>query len=126
MLTSQPTAGQADFAQLVEMLVREQNQFVQNERRSMHRETLVRPAEITQFAHSVDGEDVIYGVTCNISPSGICLLTLEPIQINRGYTVKIHRLHCEPAVMTAECRWCKSFTKVGYMTGWHFRQLMRS
>lgn len=126
MLTSHATSGQIDFSQLVEMLIREQNQFVQNERRSMHRESIVRPAEVTQFAHAVDGEDVIYGVTCNISPAGVCLLTLQPIQINRAFTLKIHRLHSEPAVLTAECRWCKPFTKVGYMTGWHFRQLLRS
>ncbi len=125
MLTSQEITGDAEFAQIIHLLLREDNQYFLSERRSLHRETLVRPVELAHHLQNAEVQ-VIYGITRNISPAGVCILTLKPIQQEQLMTIKIYRLNGSPVTFLADCRWSKPFTEIGFMSGWEFRQLMRS
>jgi hypothetical protein len=48
------------------------------------------------------------------------------VEAGQVMRIKIHRLNGSPVMFLAECRWSKTFTEIGYMSGWKFEQLMRS
>lgn len=121
MLREAAVSVNSEVNDAVEQLLREDARFDELERRSLHRESLVRPVTV------VDGEtgDIMGGVTRNISPMGVCLLTRKCLSGKKVSRIAVHRLDLEPAVFLAECRWSRAFGNGWFMSGWNFINLVQ-
>lgn len=120
MLREATTSAVFDVQDAVEQLLREDARFDELERRSLHRDTLVRPVTVAD----ADSGEVIGGVSRNISQMGVCLLTRKPMPDRKIARISIHRLETGPAVFLAECRWSRPFGCGWFMSGWNFINLL--
>jgi hypothetical protein len=106
--------GALDLA--IKQLIQEDSLFDQNERRSIHREVLVRPIEIV----NIQSGDVFEGFTRNVSSIGVSLITKQPQQSSSYAKLRIESLQSGHALFLAECRWCIPFGGKWFMSGWNF------
>ncbi len=116
MLRDAVSSTHSDVQFAVEQLLIEDARFDELERRSLHREYLVRPVTI---AISDTGE-LIGGMSRNISGAGICILARKPVADRAMGRISIHGLGSQPTAFRAECRWSRPFGAGWYMSGWHF------
>ena len=121
MLREATASVNFDVKDAVVQLLKEDARFDELERRSLHRETLVRPVTVSD----VDGADVVGGVCRNISQMGMCLLTRKSLIEQKVARISIHRLEAGPAIFLAECRWSSPFGCGWFMSGWSFINLVQ-
>ncbi len=100
----------------VKQLLIEDALFEQNERRTVHREFLVRPA----LLELRDSQKTFEGFTRNISYLGVSVVTKQPILPKAVAKIQIYRLNSVPSVFLAECRWTSPFGDDWNVTGWNF------
>lgn len=100
----------------VKQLLIEDALFEQNERRTVHREFLVRPA----LLELRDCQKTFEGFTRNISYLGVSVVTRQPILPQAIAKIQIYRLNSAPSIFLAECRWTSPFGDDWNVTGWNF------
>jgi hypothetical protein len=100
----------------IKELLLEDSMFDQNERRSVHREVLVRPV----LLELRDSDQPIEGFSRNISYRGISLITRTPVLPDAVAKIQIHRLNHAPTLFLAECRWVGPFGVQWNVSGWNF------
>ena len=118
MLTSSMSAANPIVEQLMKDLLKEDFQYVQNDRRSVVREHFVRPVSVT-----LGNQESFSAFSRDFSPAGIGLLSERPIKEKESAKLAIYRLKGKPAVVVAECRWCKPYGESWYLSGWQFLRL---
>jgi PilZ domain len=118
----EPTIS-SELDQMVVVLLREDQQFAAHDRRSIHRETLVRPIMIQ--LQNVPDASPINAMTRNISGSGMGVFS--DVEFFDGQTARITvtRLQGPSYTVVATCRWCKAYGML-YLSGWNFSQLLRT
>jgi PilZ domain len=100
----------------IKELLLEDSMFDQNERRSLHREVLVRPVVLELR----DSDQIIEGFSRNISFRGVSLLTRRAVAPDTVAKILIHRLHHAPTQFLVECRWVGPFGVQWNVSGWNF------
>jgi len=115
MLNSSMSAANPIVERLMKELLQEDFQYVQNERRSIVREHFVRPVTITLI-----NQESFSAFSRNFSPEGIGLISDRPVKEKDTAKLGVYRLKGKPAVIVAECRWCKPYGESWYLSGWHF------
>ena len=123
MLRTAQRAPSAEVQSIVEALLHEDSQYDRHENRSTHREHLVRavaievrrpePAEFTAFSR-------------NISVAGVGLITDQEIVDNSVAVLAIEALDGRVQRIMAECRWCKTYGKNWFISGWQFMAALRN
>jgi hypothetical protein len=121
MLRESTLSVSCEVQNAVKQLLAEDARFDEQERRSLHRETLVRP--ITMLLG--ESGEVVGGICRNISSMGACLLTRRPPEEKSVAKICIHCLDGAPKVFLAECRWNRLFGTGWYMSGWNFIHLVK-
>lgn len=102
--------------EFVQDLLREDADYDRLEQRSTHREHLVRCVEVELR----DPARTIFGISRNISRSGIGLITQERVPDNAMAILDIERLKGPNDRILASCRWCQPYGKSFLMSGWQF------
>ncbi len=106
---------------VVQQLLVEDARFDEQERRSLHRETLVRPVTIALR----ESDEVLGGICRNISVMGLCALTRKQIAEKEVAKICIHSLESDTKTFLVECRWSRRFGDGWFMSGWHFINLVK-
>ncbi|MBX3421933.1 MAG: PilZ domain-containing protein [Pirellulaceae bacterium] len=121
MLRDSFASTNCDVELAVKQLVIEDYHYDLTERRSCHRQVLVRPVSILVE----DSQLTIAAISRNISSAGICLLTKQEISRDCAAKLSIHSLSETPQAFLANCRWCSTFGTGWYLSGWSFVNLVR-
>ncbi len=107
---------------IVRQLIKEETQLTTRERRSAHRNPLVRPVTVSLRN---DEDIVVRGFTRNISEMGVGIVS-DLNFIEGGIAIiKIHSLEDEATRIIAECRWSKPFGDGWFASGWNFLNVAR-
>ena len=115
MSMPEPTNSTDDaLAAAVTGIVQEELSALQ-ERRSAHREPLVRPVTI-----QIGGGEPLFGFSKNISDNGIGVIMNAPPSSGTSARLSIQCLNRKPVVIRSELRWCEPFGTGWYVTGWKF------
>ena len=115
--TSQSVSSDIDNA--VQGLLREDLDYDRAENRTSHRDSLVRMVLIDRgSAHKP-----VEAFSRNISNAGIGVITTEMLPERCTATLQIERLDGTMVKILAECRWCKSYGKKWFISGWQFLNL---
>jgi hypothetical protein len=125
MMRDAPAAVSPDIARIFQELMDEESRQVIRERRSTHRQPLIRPVKIFLKGQN-EGQPAIEGFSKNCSPSGLGIVTRCSFETNPIAILEVHRLLKVPARILAECRWSDQFGDGWYYSGWHFLSLARS
>jgi hypothetical protein len=116
MLRDSITASSPHLEASVKQLMLEDSEFDQSERRTVHREFLVRPV----LLELRENNQTIEAFSRNISFMGISLITRSPVLPHSIAKLKIYRLNTEPSLFLAECRWTGPFGGEWNLSGWNF------
>ena len=107
---------------MVQNLIREEIQHVSRERRSAHRESLIRPVTIS-LRH--DEDIIVRGFTRNISPMGVGVISDLDFVVGGVSIIKIHSLENQDKRVLSECRWSNPFGDGWFVSGWNFLSVTR-
>jgi len=121
MLRESTLSVSCEIQDAVKQLLKEDARFDEVERRSLHRDTLVRPVTVLLG----DRAEVVGGVCRSISEMGTCLLTRRKPEEKAVAKICIHCLDSEDRVFLAECRWHRQFGTGWYISGWNFIHLVQ-
>lgn len=116
MMREATMSANTEVQTAVEQLLIEDARFDELERRSLHRQMLVRPITVV----SREGGETVGGISRNISALGVCVLTRKPMTEGSIARICVHCLDSEPKVFLSECRWNRKFGNGWNMSGWHF------
>lgn len=116
MLRDSMSASSPHLEVSVKQLLLEDSMFDQNERRTIHREFLVRPI-LLQLRGS---DETIEGFSRNISFMGVSLISRKPVLPSTIAKLEIYRLNTGPSLFLAECRWTGAFGGEWNVSGWNF------
>lgn len=119
--TSTPSAN-AEVEIAVRHLLTEDARFDDLERRTSHRDQLVRPVRI----ELPQSNQPLVAVTRNISTHGICVLTDRVISEGITARISVHCLETGPTLFLAECRWGRPYGIGWFISGWHFVNVLPS
>lgn len=122
MLRSSAPNANAEVEIAVRQLLTEDTRFDDLERRTSHRDQLVRPVriELSEDCHP------LVAVTRNISTHGICVLTDRVIAEGVTARISVHCLESGPTLFLADCRWGRPYGIGWYISGWHFVNVLSS
>lgn len=116
MLNHSINAASPEVEASVKQLLIEDSLFDQQDRRTVHREFLVRPV-IIECRNSYQRFE---GFTRNISMMGMSIVTRNPIHPQTIAKIEIYRINTGPTLFLAECRWAGPFGEDWNVTGWNF------
>lgn len=116
MLRNSVGGGCPELEIYVKQLLVEDALFEQQERRSVHREFLVRPV----LLELRDSDIRVEGFSRNISFLGLSVVTRQPILPQSIAKISVYRLNSGPSLFLAECRWTSPFGEDWNVTGWTF------
>ena len=91
------------------------------ELRSNHREKITLPVDVI-----CRQSEITHGFTRNISPQGLCIISLENFPHTERATLCLYRLDEKPTRVLAECRWSRAYGHRYWISGWQFNGLPRS
>ena len=105
------------ISQMIESLRKADKDEAIRERRTAERLPFVRPALITIGR---DKQTHIKATSKDLSHTGMGLIHEDALEVGRIGVLTIYRLHEEPLMIRAECRWCQPFCKSWFVSGWRF------
>ena len=108
---------------IVEQLIREETQQIARERRSAHRQSIIRPVTVSLRS---DENIIVHGFTRNISPKGVGLISDLNFVEGGLAVIRIHSLEKTGTRILSECRWTNPFGDGWFCSGWHFLNVARS
>ncbi len=120
MLTNASRYVSPEVERLITEVIVEDSRY-DRELRSLHREKLVLPVNI-KF---MNGAPAVSAFSRNLSVSGTCLITRQPIEIQMLAMIQIYRLESSASQVVGDCKWCKPFGPDYWMSGWQFLRLPR-
>ncbi len=103
--------------QIIERLQKAEKAELIRERRNAERLTFVRPVIITTGR---DRQTQIKATSKDLSQTGMGLIHDVGLEVGRIGVLTIYRLHDDPLMIRAECRWCQTFCKSWFVSGWRF------
>jgi hypothetical protein len=103
--------------QMIESLRKAEKDEAIRERRTAERLPFVRPVLITIGR---DRQTQIKATSKDLSQTGMGLIHDAALDVGRMGVLTIYRLHDEPLMIRAECRWCQPFCKSWFVSGWRF------
>ena len=109
--------AQTRIKQIIESLRKAEKAEVLRERRSAQRLPFVRPVLITLGREK---QTQVKATSKDLSQTGLGLIHEVPFEVGRIGVLTIHRLHDDPLMIRAECRWCDPFCKSWFVSGWRF------
>ena len=115
MLTNASRYVSTDVERLMHQVIAEGSRY-DRELRSVHREKIVLPVNL-KF---MNGLPAISAFSRNLSISGACLITQQPIEVDMLAMIQIYRLNASESQVVGECKWCKPFGHDYWMSGWQF------
>lgn len=123
MLTQNEFNVRPEIQRVVNDILLENSRY-KRELRSFHREVLVCPV-IVSFSESMD-VDAQHCVSRNISAAGISIISSVEFPASLKAMMEIYRLKkTQNHQIHAECRWCKPFGDMYWMSGWRFLRLQK-
>ena len=87
------------------------------ERRTAERLTSIRPVVITTGR---DRKTHVKATSKDLSHTGMGLIHDVAFEVGRIGVLKIYRLHDDPLLIRAECRWCQPYCQSWFVSGWRF------
>jgi len=105
----------ADFQDVVQALLNEDQLFSLRERRINSRQNFVRPVRIAFLRNP---KEVRTGFTRDLSDTGIGLIHRFQIEKCEQAYVKINRLWDEPVVIRCKVAWCTKSENGWHQSGW--------
>lgn len=122
MLLNSQRFASPEIERLIREVMEDDTRF-EKELRSVHRERVVLPVEITI---GVD-EEIIHAFSRNVSCEGIALISDRPFESGDSATLAIYRTTKPVASrVVAECKWCKPFGATFWVSGWQFTHVPRN
>lgn len=103
--------------QILEDLRKAETNQAMRERRSADRTHFVRPVVITLGRNK---QTEILATSKDLSRTDICLIHDVELQTGRIGVLTIHRLNEDPVQIRADVRWCQSFCRSWFISGWRF------
>ena len=120
MLTRNEPNSRPEIQRHIQEILLENTRY-KRELRSFHREVLVCPVLLQLQDVEADEQ---HCVSRNISPAGISLISSIEFDEYQVATLELYRLTPAPRKgILAECRWCKPFGEMYWMSGWQFLRL---
>ncbi len=123
MLREMQSPSDPVVERIVLQLLREESQLIARERRSAHRQSLIRPVTISLRS---DEEIEIRGFTRNISTQGVGVISDLDFVDGGVAIIKIHSLDGRDTRILSECRWSNPFGEGWYASGWNFLNVARN
>ncbi len=113
-----------EIQRMVDELLRESARY-ERELRSFHRDVLVCPVDVQLPNELLDIQQCF---SRNISPMGISLVSQVEFPDRVIASLKVHRpcsrgKRQDVQRVAAECRWCKPFSDIYWVSGWQFIRL---
>ena len=103
--------------QIIESLRKAERAEANHGRRAAQRLPFVRPVIITVGR---DKQTQIKATSKDLSQTGMGVIHEVGLEVGRIGVVTIYRLHDDPLMIRAECRWCQTFCKSWFVSGWRF------
>ncbi|MCR9294886.1 MAG: hypothetical protein NXI32_19375 [bacterium] len=116
MLLNSSQSISKDIDDMVRDLLLEDAAYDRQENRSAHREHLFRSVHI-DFR---DPKEEMLAISRNISPLGIGLITDAAVAEKRMALLTIEKLDGTRNRVLAESRWCRTYGKHWFISGWQF------
>jgi hypothetical protein len=110
------------ITQIIESLRKEEQAGAVSERRAAQRFPFVRPVQI-KLGRGQEPE--IEATSRDLSDLGIGLIHDVEVEVGRMGVLTIHRQNGSPLVLRADCRWCQTFCRSWFMSGWRFSAVER-
>lgn len=111
-----------EIERLVGEILKENSRY-DRELRSLHRDFLVCPVDVS---FSDENLEMQHCMSRNISAAGISLISSFEFTKEMVVYMNLHR-PCKKKTreqrIVAECRWCKPFGEIHWMSGWQFMRL---
>ncbi len=111
-MTNSPTAN---FQEVVQALLNEDQLFSMREKRATSRQSFVRQVSIVYCSQPTQRRT---GFTRDLSDSGIGLIHKFPVQTGDKAFVTIHRLWDAPIVLKCEACWSSPEQQGWHTSGW--------
>lgn len=109
-----------EIERLVDQVLKENSRY-DRELRSRHRDVLVCPVDVS---FSDENLEMQHCVSRNISAAGISLVSSFEFTPEMIVQLNLHRpVKAREQLIVAECRWCKPFGEIHWMSGWQFMRL---
>ncbi len=105
----------ADFQEIIQALLNEDQLFSLRERRNKSRKNFVRPVRMVLQGKPAELQE---GFTRDLSDGGIGLLHKFDVQKGEIARVKVNRLWDEAIVLKCAARWSVKSDNGWYQTGW--------
>ena len=103
--------------QIIESLRKAEKDEATRERRTAERLTFIRPVVITTGR---DRQTHVKATSKDLSHTGMGLIHDVAFEVGRIGVLKIYRLHDDPLLIRAECRWCQPYCQSWFVSGWRF------
>ncbi|MEQ1904543.1 MAG: PilZ domain-containing protein [Pirellulaceae bacterium] len=121
MLSDSQRAPSPEIELIVSKIEAENVRYNSNERRSAHRTPLARPVTV----HCAQTGEAISVFSQNISGSGISLVSQKEFKEGQMAVLQIHSLEGTHYNLLSVCRWCRSYGKGWFISGWMFQAVAR-
>ena len=120
MLVRSQVNVKPEIQRLVDQILKENSRY-ERELRSLHRDFLVCPVDVSFSDENMEKQ---YCVSRNISAAGISLISSFEFTKELVANLNLYRpAKARKQLIVAECRWCKPFGEVHWMSGWQFMRL---
>ena len=106
---------------IVKKIEGENDRYFANERRSAHRTALTRPVTV----HCSQTGEMTSTFSQNISGTGMSLISKNEFKEGQMVVLQIHSLEGQAYNIISECRWCRSYGKGWFSSGWLFHTVSR-
>lgn len=114
------TSSENEFSALIDELVRSAQSFDGMDRRGDNRIPLICAVTI----QNTFGEETSQAFSRDISADGIGLITSTKVPIDQSANLSISRFDGASLRLSAVSRWCTSYGKDWYLSGWEYRRLI--
>ena len=104
----------------VSRLLRENQQQLLRERRSVQRSHFVRPVSIDLSPRQAER---VNAFSRDLSGIGIGLVCDSELDVGTIATLEIHSISGPPVRLRSDVRWCNPFGRGWYVTGWRFLKI---
>lgn len=99
----------------IKEILKQDARYVLSEVRCRHREPLVVPVRVIRQERILAS-----GFSRNISKSGICLITPQPLPVEEIVQLEIYRLQEKALTIFSKARWCRAYGPEYFMSGCRF------
>ena len=118
MLNTQTSYNCPNIERLIREIEADDDRY-DRELRSANRKRIVLPLEI----RSMNGKATVKAFSRNLSSAGICLIADRQFQRQTLAKITLFRINRSATALIAESKWCQSFGRDYWISGWQFLQM---